>query len=247
MTRNRGGVLTRLVSVTVISALVWVTACEKKPKAGDPCQTTAICATPSSALFCKAGTFVAVDCKGPGGCSAGEDTSCDIAGDAPGDPCVREFSSFCTADRKSAATCKKGKVEINECAGSCKVDERKKVQCAPMQRAGGSCSSMVSDTCSNDGTDSWLTCKDGKFVTSEVCHGPLKCSWMAGNVACDTSVGVPGEPCVTGSRCDTTRTLVLSCQDGELVTGQRCEGPKGCKQGANPSPDCDSSVRKDQR
>jgi hypothetical protein len=217
-----------------------------KPKAGDHCSAgSAACLTPSSGLFCQNGVYLAVDCKGAGGCSqSGAMARCDIGDDMPGAACADwQEGQFCTVDGVAAAACKGGKVDVVECAHGCTTGDDK-VRCEPKPKgtqAGDPCTPFLQDVCDADGA-AWLTCQDHKFVVAERCHGKLACTMQGNVVACDTSFGVEGEPCASGSRCDAASKSVLACNDGKLAVARACKGPEGCTQGRDYFPGCDNSL-----
>jgi hypothetical protein len=215
-----------------------------KPKPGDRCKPgTATCVDPRAALYCGSGDlYVAVGCKGADGCvEANGSVSCDIGGDAPGEACGDKDAVYCAAGGQSAARCKDGKVDVFQCAQECKKDG--KPPCRPQAKLGDECLGNM-DMCGPDGTG-WWTCKDGKMVLADRCRGPRGCKFgavIAGALECDTTFGVAGDPCAAGSRCNEPRKAVLACKDGKLEVARACKGPKGCSQGKDPFPDCDSSV-----
>jgi hypothetical protein len=95
------------------------------PAAGEACtQTGFLCESAASALECRAGAWMSLPCKGPGGCKReGDIVKCDMAGNAAGDNCASsaEGKGLCTSDGQGVLQCRDGKlVQTNTCR-SCAV------------------------------------------------------------------------------------------------------------------------------
>ncbi len=104
------------------------------PKAGDKCDTAGfLCADATSALECKVGAYVALPCKGPGGCKRDGDTiKCDMSGDAEGDACASsaEGKGLCTADGKGTLECRNGTLVKTQTCRVCSINADQ-VVCQP--------------------------------------------------------------------------------------------------------------------
>lgn len=86
--------------------------CVAAPKLGEPCSVTGFsCEAAATALECKVGNWVALPCRGPGGCSkANGVVNCDMAGSLEGDACASsaEGRGLCTADGLGTLECRNG-------------------------------------------------------------------------------------------------------------------------------------------
>jgi len=123
----------------LILSLLLIAGCGK-PRVGDKCSSGYVLSNEpfcdgSDLWVCTAaklrpgneGTWVKTPCKGAGGCTAPEDAkpTCDISGNAEGDPCAYQFTynnslSTCSAaDPKVRLECSGGKLVKTVCPGSC--------------------------------------------------------------------------------------------------------------------------------
>ena len=86
--------------------------CVPAPKLGEPCSAAGFsCEAAATALECKLGNWVALPCRGPGGCSKANGTvSCDMTGSLAGDACASsaEGRGLCTADGLGTLECRDG-------------------------------------------------------------------------------------------------------------------------------------------
>jgi len=210
-----------------------------KPKAGGKCDGgKSACADNRSALICSSGAYVAVSCKGGGGCADNDGiVQCDLGGDADGEPCVDlgDHALYCTADKDHAATCKGGKVSVIECDGKGCFPDGDKMRCdaRPKLREGEPCNGEGIDSC-DDTAKLWLTCTKGKWALTDYCRGPNGCKPFAGTLACDSTFGRTGDPCEGASRCDEADHAVLTCTDHRLVLAKQCADGEHCHaDGAN--------------
>lgn len=229
----------------LVFALVLLGACGK-PKPGDACRAEqSSCAGPTAGLVCESGTLMAVACKGPDGCRAGEQgVQCDIRGDAPGDPCAG-VANACAPGGKARVECLQRAIQVSPCRGprGCYA-EGEKVECDRSVAAEGDpCNFLTaSDACSDDGKRA-LTCKGGKFVPLAVCRGPAGCRHFEGNLACDVTRGEAGDACMPKSvTCSVSGKERLTCVEGKLVVAERCTGPSGCHDSTGVEAECDRSV-----
>lgn len=215
-----------VVALFLTLATAVVACAAKKPKGGDVCRApdegTWTCSDERNALLCGAGTYGAVPCRGPKGCTGKpREASCDTSVRRVGDACVDTGAetdvlarASCTEDKTSRVRCVGGKVALDvSCKGPkhCVPGE----QWAPIDR---SCDRTVVDegdpcnlpgardsswgACSADGKKH-LECSDdsakGTFVVAHLCHGPKGCvapdPGKNEPVACDRSVAAAGAPC----------------------------------------------------
>ncbi len=204
-----------------------------------------------TALVCTGGSYVAAACKGPDGCVAsGGAVACDVRGNAEGEPCLDtgDKRGVCSVDKKSELTCVGGKTKVEACQGrgGCEPGASTVPSlCNKPLRAGEDCTGEGEDVC-DDAGKSWLSCTHRKWVTTSACRGKSGCKFLAslGSIACDTSVGEPGDPCAGGATCTADRKSLLTCTDHKLAKSRDCPGPKGCSAGDGTEPSCDGEAKK---
>ncbi len=94
------------------------------------------------------------------------------------------------------------------------------------RKAGDSCKEGVA-LCT--GRSNGLFCTDGTLIAAS-CRGPLGCAADAGVLACDDSVAVANDGCVTNgdSACSPDHKAALECQGTNFAVVETCKGPKGC-------------------
>jgi hypothetical protein len=107
-------------SLLVVSALVLFAFACGSPKAGDQCDTTGfLCESNAAALECKVGAWVALPCRGLGGCKRqGNTVTCDMSANVEGDACAStaEGKGLCTTDGLGTLECRDGRlVKTNTC------------------------------------------------------------------------------------------------------------------------------------
>ncbi len=74
-----------------------------------------------------------------------------------------------------------------------------------------------------------LTCRGGRFVKRADCRGPLGCGYVGRDVACDSTLGEPGDACEgQGAACTVDGSKKVSCKNGRLVLTATCEGDEHC-------------------
>jgi hypothetical protein len=76
-----------------------------------------------------------------------------------------------------------------------------------------------------------LVCKEGRFGLWRRCRGPYGCQVVGGrNIHCDTSLGLPGDPCERSGTfaCAVDRQTMLQCDGSALVAMSSCRGADGC-------------------
>jgi hypothetical protein len=75
-----------------------------------------------------------------------------------------------------------------------------------------------------------LSCRNGRFVKSGDCRGPLGCGHVGRDVACDATLGEPGDACDgPEGACAVDGTKKLVCKGGRLALAATCEGDERCK------------------
>ena len=105
--------------------------------------------------------------------------------------------------------------------------------CDKVFRVGSACTA-AGDWCSSDGKE-WLTCTAGKLSLASKCRGPGGCQRIdlgdvGGTVACDVTVGEPGDACTgAGRACTADARSVLVCAEGKLHVETTCGVGKECR------------------
>src|SRR5262249_21371535 len=112
----------RILAAPISVALISLLAAACSAKAGDDCSIGKhVRLDKGTMLACNTGRYVAVPCKGPGGCvDPGSSPICDFSHDEGGGECpdTLEGKSHCTPDGKSQISCVKGKFLIEPCRGT---------------------------------------------------------------------------------------------------------------------------------
>jgi hypothetical protein len=145
---------------------------------GEPCLTGehenhACSADKTESLFCVAGKWKAVQrCTGAKGCTInGDAVTCDVRGEAAGDPCPRPGTFACAADAKSRVACKDGKFTFDRFCkgqGGCRDHD---VACdQSIADVGDTCGLPGALACGSDGK-SELLCQGGQFAVKQSCGG----------------------------------------------------------------------------
>jgi hypothetical protein len=119
---------------TMVSLAALVFAACGSPSAGDKCSSNGfLCANAANALECKLGVWVALPCRGPGGCvKSGDTVKCDMSADQEGDKCASsaEGKGLCTTDMTATLECRDGTlVKTNPCR-TCTISNDM-VNCTP--------------------------------------------------------------------------------------------------------------------
>lgn len=90
------------------------------------------CASSGSMNVCQGGGELSFPCKGSGGCTSDSSgVTCDITGNADGDPCptIHEGSGNCAADGVSLLQCTGGRWHKMSCPSVCIVTLVGRVTC----------------------------------------------------------------------------------------------------------------------
>lgn len=222
----------RVPRMTLLSVVVLLAAC-RNAKPGDPCSSTAddTCTGTNAALLCIDGKLAPATCTG-GGCQKSPFT-CDYREAPNGGACFERSSPAapmaCSENKKARVRCVKGVVERDECDGArgCYPKSETIMGCDRALRAGAPCSSD-GDWCA-DGASEWLQCRSGKLEVAARCRGPAGCKPFADTIACDTSIGAEGDPCIgTSEACSTDKRAALRCERGQLRVHTSCPPTKAC-------------------
>ena len=104
------------------------------PKSGDKCSANGfVCENATNAMECKLSVWVALPCKGPGGCVKSADSiQCDMTADVAGDACASsaEGKGLCTTDGTGTLECKNGVLTQTNTCRTCSV-MNDQVICSP--------------------------------------------------------------------------------------------------------------------
>ncbi len=233
-------------------------ACEdKKPTAGKVCPVQDhgkwTCSDSKNALYCDAGKYIAIPCRGPEGCTGKPtEASCDATIGRVDDPCVEMTfpPTRCTEDKKARLECAGGRAIVElQCKGP--------KGCSPgasRQPLWESCDRTIVDerdpcNVSKDARESpWGACSaDGKrmlkcseddekgvFKITGICHGPKGCSAKekGDGIACDRSIVPLGATCTDAERslvtCSEDGKMVLQCEDAKYGPKETCAPKKKC-------------------
>src|SRR5262245_58571210 len=166
----------RLFAAPISLALIPLLAAACSSKAGDDCSIGKhVCLDRTTLLACNTGRYVAVPCKGPGGCvDPGSNPICDFSHNEGGGECPWGYESktHCTADGKSQIGCVKGKWLIEPCrgTGNCAEVDQGAACNRTIAEEGDPCSAKWdhSYACDTEGVNQ-LMCNGEKFVVAEKC------------------------------------------------------------------------------
>jgi hypothetical protein len=182
------------VARTLPSALILLfglaqVGCSKRP--GDQCPLdTSLCADDHAMLACNTGAFVAVPCKGPGGCHeiSGTEAFCDFTPGPAGAPCStkKDGKGFCSEDGHSEMICDNGKLLLQPCrgAGGCTEGDNGASCNTSAAREGDPCAKKAEDSyaCEAEGKNQ-LVCRAGKYIVAKQC---LRCEFKQRTAICHT-------------------------------------------------------------
>jgi hypothetical protein len=114
-----------LLRASLLPAFLLLGGCGPRGVAGEACNKTGfVCQDTTTALECRGGAWVALPCRGSGGCAeANGSIQCDMTGNLPGDGCAStsEGKGLCSADGKSTLECKGGALATTNACSSCSV------------------------------------------------------------------------------------------------------------------------------
>lgn len=223
----------RSAAAVALALSVVVAACGKK--AGSRCNgAESTCLDKKTALACRGGTYVAVACQGPLGCSKFQDhANCDDSLAAAGDACMNATDEeyACSADKKRALLCKNGRFErYLECRGKagCSLLGQQ-ISCDTSVAAKGDpCKVQGAVACTED-QKNMVICRDGKFETYRYCRGQYGCYMKGDTPSCDETISLEGDPCGLAGYvvCSVDGKDELVCQGGRFVRSRTCR-KNGC-------------------
>ncbi len=159
MSRSRHAVVT-LVATALLALTAAPSGCKlmKKPAAGEPCSKPDqyVCTGATAALYCNAGTYMALPCGGPKGCSGvGAAARCDDDLANVGDACVTSVAGSnysCSKDLKTEIMCQADKFVLDRpCKGptACQV-KNNAIYCDDSVADVGDPCTMGKYSCSSD-------------------------------------------------------------------------------------------------
>jgi len=221
-------------------------ACGAKPAPGGNCKYPGrfVCADQTTALYCNAGIFEAVPCRGARGCTGGDVAPmCDDRTATEGERCM-PGGRACGADGARGLSCEGGKwVAWRACKGArgC-VATHDRVECdATRADVGDACAADDAFACTTDGA-ALLACRAGRMQITRSCRGSAGCSVELGSheTECDDSVGREGDPCgPSGMRtCSEDRKRELVCDGATLRAAAECTRRGGCAPQVGAAPLC---------
>ena len=212
--------------------------CDAKPAPGGACTIPGryICSDVKTALYCSAGKFESIPCKGVKGCTGGAAApDCDDELAEVGDPCMMPANPnfACGFDRRSELVCKDGKfVLTRQCKGpgACRINGSQL-----------ECDNTIADV--NDRL-TMLRCDVDKFASDNSCRGPKHCLIKARGAKqvadCDDSIAEEGDDCDKNGEvtCSSDAKSELVCQGYKYVKKQDCKRKGGCGPGDDGSLRC---------
>jgi len=226
----------RVITVAIALPAIFVlqAGCKLgKPREGGSCSKpgATVCASPTEGFYCNGGTYMAIPCAGPKGCTGGLLAgTCDDDLANAGDACVEQASGAnyaCAKDRKSELICTANKfVSDRPCKGpqSCEVKPTGIVCDDSIADPGDTCRSGTF-SCSSDHTI-MLGCQGDKFVPRFGCRGPSACgqNQQTRGIFCDKKVEQVGDPCDTEAfrSCTADGKTLLACKGGHFAVAQAC-------------------------
>jgi hypothetical protein len=215
------------------------------PVLGEACRVNNrfACANASSALLCQNGAYVAMACRGPGGCQGvGFDAKCDDDLAQEGDTCQATLNEnySCSVDHRTELVCKNGKFVVDRtCKGpnECRVDgEHREITCDDSI-------GDLGDTCRPAPDDSNYACSTDKrieivcdaatrtFQLTNTCRGLKGCYIADQRVYCDQSLARLGDHCrpLDNHSCSEDGKVELKCMPGFTWELQRPCKHHGCR------------------
>jgi hypothetical protein len=228
-----------LVSAVLVALAALATGC--RPKAGASCkiETKEVCLDEKEALACHDGTWEAMKCRGPSGCTkSGNEHICDQAVADENDVCNLANDFVCTADKKGMLECQKNRWSfVQSCLGErgC-VMEQKKVTCDnSIANVGDACREEDDYACAPD-MKAAVVCRAGKFETASPCKGDKGCRVTGDKatgfkVECDDSIANVGDPCEREGHyaCAPDERSIVRCKDKRFVQDDKCRGKEKCQ------------------
>jgi hypothetical protein len=242
--------IVRFASPLLFGALVFLMFnCLGKAVAGGKCTKAGamVCTDTASALYCTAGAYQSISCRGPKGCtgSATMGYTCDDDLASVGDGCVVSTNEnySCGTDHKSEVVCKDGKFVLNRACkgpGGCAI-KANLIDCDNTIADMGDPCTTGTYGCSTD-HNTLLRCVSDKFANDNSCRGPKQCIIKvegAKKVAdCDDSVANEGDPCDEPNEptCATDGKSELKCIGAKFTHSANCK--TSCLRGSSGPPQC---------
>jgi hypothetical protein len=237
MSRSKFSIGVRFASPLLFAALVFLMFnCLGKAVAGGKCSKAGDlrCSDPASALYCSAGTYQTVSCRGPKGCtgSATMGYACDDDLASVGDGCLPSTNAnyACGTDHKSQLVCKDAKWAMNKaCKGpnACTV-KNDSISCDNTIADVGDPCTTGTYGCTTDHT-ALLHCVSDKFVDDNSCRGPKQCIIKTVGVKqeadCDDTIANEGDPCDEPNEltCGSDGKSELKCVGGKYTHNANCK------------------------
>jgi hypothetical protein len=231
MTRRGAHVLAALGLTAVLTAFA---ACRHRPTTGGRCrvENQLVCIGDDRAVACNSGTWVELPCRGVHGCGRrGESDDCDDTIALDGDACPRNppIDYACTADRGEALLCKEGRFGLwRACRGpdKCEVVDGRNLRCDTRAgEPGDPCGQRGTYSCTPDHS-AMLLCDGTALAFASSCRGPKGCATAPGEgqVECDDSVAIEGDPCDRPKRiaCSVDRKSELVCARSKYEKRRDC-------------------------
>jgi len=240
MRRLTAPVLRAGATTVVLSVVFAFTACGKR-EVGGVCRSGEVgCTTDHQGVFCLAGHFAMMTCLGPTGCQrvGRDDVACDNPIASVGDGCNQEDDTACTLDRTSALVCRSSKFVVSQpCKGprGC-TNSGETVYCDnAVAEPGDLCTEEGDPACKTD-RGSFMKCQKGKFVVTNGCRGPKKCTVTEKpdenkeHFECDDSITGVGDPCEDEGEesCSLDGKSLDVCKAHHIAVSKSCPGPKAC-------------------
>lgn len=206
----------------------------KKPEPGQPCPKPDqyVCTSATAALYCNAGTYMALPCEGPKGCSGiGAAARCDDDLASVGEACVTSVAGSnysCSKDLKTELMCQADKFVLDRpCKGptACQVKSNA-IYCDDSVADVGDPCTMGKYSCSSDHLTE-LGCQGAKYAARMSCRGPSQCGFndKTKGIFCDKTVALAGDPCDTEGfkTCAADGKNLLSCTASKFAQFQACK------------------------
>jgi hypothetical protein len=166
---------------------------------------------------------------------------------APGDPC-RDIGEGRCADPEHALTCRNYALHLDACRGpgGCAAKGPNHVSCDQDEaREGDACGDRGAVVCAV-GRHATEKCDGVSFAQAALCRGPGGCTYERGDVTCDDTVAMVGDPCgavppKVPRACSPDYRERLVCSAGRFEVETRCTGPNGCAT-SDGTVSCDTTI-----
>jgi hypothetical protein len=237
---NRRHALRRCsTTAALLLALALSGACKGKAKAGDPCGAgQGVCVDGTTMMACVKGAFATMPCHGALGCATqGTSSQCDNSLASVGDVCDEVGDYACSADKKSALSCKDGKFVIEEtCKGTrgCALKKDGLYCDNDLSDLGDPCHQIGDYACTSDKKLALKCGADRTMAALNTCKGTKGCRVFEMpeekkvEFVCDDAVADPNDPCDENGEkaCTIDRKGILECKQNKFQPLGPCPG--GC-------------------